>query len=218
MRSHRLPFLTVSLALVLASGCASRAVCGDDDDSSGDTDNTLWPNPYPGWQDAELPESLIEVEGVAPGGEQRVSVVLSNDGDYELTVESVSLASWSDSNWVLDEDSVPEEIDAGDSVTVEVVFTNDRFEDSHASVEFFTDDPDEAKVAVGLVGRSANASPQAQLLPSKLDFGFVYTGSDTPGTLSLANNGGSELSIESIDAPLIRQNLRAAIAQQPRTP
>ena len=45
---------------------------------------------------------------------------------------------------------------------------------------------------------SSAAAPQAQLLPSELDFGFVYTGSDTPGTLSLTNHGGSELSIASI--------------------
>ncbi len=175
--------------MMLLTACAA--------DSQGPTDPNDVPyiDPYADDQDVNMPSEITEVEDLPPGTEQVVDVVIENTGPFELQLDEVRLANWSDPEWTLVEDSVPAAIDADSSVTVQVGYVAPLGRDSYAALEVRTNDPDEALAATGLLGRAAEGSPEPRLEPLVLDFGFVFQDEEERLTMDVRNDGDQSVSV-----------------------
>jgi MYXO-CTERM domain-containing protein len=191
MKPNLLLLLALVLTTHLATGCSNDcepgAVVDDDDDGYVD--------PFAGFQDIHLDADLIEVADVPFGDSRTIEVVLSNLGDAELVIEDFDWDSWSDDNWNLDPDTLPDELDPGDSATLEVIFVNTDPQDTYASLDILSNDPDEERISVGFIGRADQLRPAARLEPVVLDFGFVYTGGSVTRGVMVSNVGERTLEI-----------------------
>ncbi len=191
MKPTRLLPLLLPLLLVAASGCTGDCdqLAPTDDDDDGYVD------PFADYQDIELDASVIEVSDVPFGGSELVEVVLSNVGEAELVIEGVTWDSWSDDNWNLDPDSLPDRLDPGDQATLEIIFVNTDAQDTYASLDILSNDPDEERISVGFIGRADQLRPSALLEPVVLDYGFVYTGGSVTRSATLTNTGDRTLDV-----------------------
>ena len=192
MKPTRLFFLSLlTLAAALATGCSGdcEQIAPDDDDDGSYVD------PFAGYQDIDLDVSLVEVSDVPFGGSELVEVVLTNAGEAELLIEGYAWDTWSDDNWNLDPDSLPDRMDPGDQATLEVIFVNTDPQDTYAGLDIFSNDPDEETISVGFVGRADQGRPSARLEPVVLDYGFVYTGGQVTRSAMLSNVGDRPLDV-----------------------
>jgi hypothetical protein len=172
------------LLALLLTGCTTAGTVG-----TIDPNDLPYNDPYGGAQNVHLPDERIEIAALPPGTEQIVDVVVQNVGPFELQIESVRLAGWSDAGWTLLEDTVPAVIGAESEVTVQVAYVAPLGRDSFASLEVRSDDPDEGRVATGLIGRAADGAPEPRLDPPVLDFGFVFRDQEARSTITVRNDG-----------------------------
>ena len=194
MMPTRLSLLALlTLASALTAGCSTDCAqpAGDDDDGG-------YVDPFDGYQDIALDADIVEVTDVPFGGSQVVEVVLTNTGEAELMIDGHAWDSWSDDNWNLDPDSLPDRVDPGDSATLEVIFVNTDAQDTYASLDILSDDPDEERISVGFVGRADQLRPAARLEPVVLDYGFVYTGGSVTRSAMLSNVGDRTLEVTGV--------------------
>ena len=169
--------------------------CAGAEDGSTDPNDIPYIDPYANDQDVHMPSEITEVEALPPGTEQLVDVVIENPGGFVLQLNEVRLASWSDPEWELVEDTVPASIAEGGAATVQVAYSAPLARDSYAALEVRTNDPDEALAATGLLGRAAEGSPEPRLSPQVLDFGFVFEDEEERLELTVRNDGDQVVSV-----------------------
>jgi hypothetical protein len=189
MRAMRRAPLLLLLLLVSSSGCSDQECIPIEVGDDG------YVNPFQGYQDVGLSPAVIELADVPFGGSGTAQITLRNDGDQDLIIESFAMDDWSDANWNVDPSTVPDLLEPGESAVIDVIFVNDQAQDSIASFDVFSNDPDEERASVGLVGRADRERPDARLTPIVIDFGFTYTGTEVSAPLTLTNFGDAVLEI-----------------------
>ncbi|MCP4873774.1 MAG: choice-of-anchor D domain-containing protein [Proteobacteria bacterium] len=178
--------------LIAATACSDGGEC---DPLALDDDDSNYSDPFQGYQDISLSPAVIDLDDVPFGGSETVQVTLSNDGDQDLVIESFGMDDWSDANWNVVPSTVPDLLEPGDSAEIDLVFVNDQAQPSIAAFDVYSDDPDEERASVGLIGRPDDNRPDARLTPVVLDFGFVFSGEELSVPLTLSNLGTSTLEI-----------------------
>ena len=184
-----------ALLLLLLTPTLACSDPGDCDPLALDDDDASYVDPFQGSQDISLSPAVIDLEGVPFGGSETVQVTLSNEGDQDLTIESFQMDDWSDASWNVVPDTVPDLLEPGESAAIDLVFVNDHAQDSVAGFDVYSDDPDEERASVGLIGRADDDRPDVRLTPVVVDFGFVFTGEEASAPLTLSNLGDSLLEI-----------------------
>ena len=179
--------LLPSLSACSDQDCAPITPVDDDDDTYVD--------PFAGWQDATLEPASVELTDVPFGGSETVTLTLRNDGQADLEIEDFGMDDWSDASWNVDPGTVPDVLEPGEEATIDVVFVNDQPQDSVAAFDVYTNDPDEERVSVALLGRADDARADARMTPVVLDFGFTFTGTPAEDAVTIANQGTSTLVI-----------------------
>ena len=179
-----------SLFVLLAFGCGPAEPV-----STGDPNDLPYNDPHANSQDIHLPEELIELAAVPAGTEETVDVPLQNTGPFELEIDTVRLASWSDEGWTLVEESVPSIVAAESEVLVQLRSVAPLGRDSFAALEVLSNDPDEARVATGLIARAAQGTPEPRLDPPVVDFQFVFRNQEARQTITLRNEGEQPFSV-----------------------
>ncbi|MBN95905.1 MAG: hypothetical protein CL928_17830, partial [Deltaproteobacteria bacterium] len=178
-------------ALVVPLGLGCHRPCNEDSIEIGD--------PYRNWQDIEVTPPTVEIEPLAAGTEQRIEVTVSNEGENDLEFDSVSLASWSDSSFQLDEATIPELLEPDEETVVAVDYTAGALIDRLAALDFRTNDPDEGRATVVLQGRSVQDSPHASLASPIIDFGFQYIDQEDRLQVQISNESADPFRITSIE-------------------
>jgi hypothetical protein len=155
-------------------------------------------DPYAGWQDIELSEEVIEVTDAPWDTSVAVDFTITNSGNADLSLKSAALDTWSSDQWEFDASTLPDELAPGESTTAELIFHNTSPQDSYAALSIYSNDPDQERVALGLIGRSTVARPAARISPAFLDFGYRYPGQGTSETLTVSNEGDAAFTLGSV--------------------
>lgn len=185
MKFPTLAGLLFAFALV---GCTTE---GDDDDSTP-TSTTVE------FADIFIPERIIEIPVLPAGTEVVTEVPIHNAGDQELKIEDIELNYDSDSNFSLNEDTVPPVIRPHDVAVIEVVYVAADEADTFAALDIFSDDPDEAEKTVAFIGRQATGGPHARVSANTLDWGFQFRGQEVHKLVEIHNDGDEPLRITDI--------------------
>ena len=183
-----LTLLVPSLALV---GCPSE---GDDDDTASQFVNTTVE-----LQDIFIPDRLIELPVLPEGTVVVNEVPIHNAGDRDLNIDEVSLNYQSDDNWTLNLATLPEVIPPHEVAIVEVIYTAIEGVDTFASLDVYSDDPDEAEKTVAFIANGASGGPEARVSENIIDFGFQFTGEEQRRIVEIRNEGDEDLMITGIE-------------------
>jgi len=151
------------------------------------------------YQDIFVPDRLVEIEVLPEGTEVVNEVYVHNAGDRDLHIDEVALDYQSDSNWLLDESTVPAVILPHDYAVIEVLYTADSAVDTFAALDIYSDDPDEAEKTVAFIGYQATAGPEARVSSNILDWGFQFRYVEERKILEVRNEGDEDLWITSVD-------------------
>jgi len=190
---HRLAKLSL-LALVPALALTGCPAEGDDDDATSQFVNTTVE-----LQDIFIPDRLIELP-VLPGGTVVVNEVpIHNAGDRDLLIDEIALNYQSDDNWTLNVGTIPSVIGPHEVAIVEVVYTAVEGVSTFASLDVYSDDPDEAEKTVAFIAKGASFGPEARVSANIIDFGFQFTGEEKRRTVTVRNEGEESLEITGIE-------------------
>ena len=151
------------------------------------------------FQDIFVPDRLIEIEVLPVGTEVVNAVYVHNAGDRDLRIDEVALDYQSDSNWVLNTDTVPAVIEPHDYAVIEVLYTAAGAVDTFAALDIYSDDPDEAEKTVAFIGRQATGGPEGRVSSNILDWGFQFRGVEERKILELRNLGDEDLWITDVE-------------------
>jgi PGF-pre-PGF domain-containing protein len=125
------------------------------------------------------------------------AVTITNDGNDQLTVESVSLGGQSPNQFA--SGSAPSTLDAGESTTIPVRYTPTRAAD-HTAVLTITASGADGFSSFKATLRGTATPPEVELNDTSLEFGFVNRQLGTPATESvLITNAGRETTTLSIN-------------------
>lgn len=174
----------LALSLVLAAGCSSDSSLSKAGDYAGT-----------GGPDIEVDPPTLDFGSAGAGETVTQTFAVRNVGSGVLTVEGVAIAGTVSSFTILTEDTSFEVPEGGEEI-VEVAFTPLGANDQRAEAVVDSDDEDEPKVPVELLGEGL--VPELQIDPDPVDFGDVYVGCDGQVDATLTNVGTDELVISSI--------------------
>ncbi len=180
------------LVPLLLTGCTAEPETGEESESQFISTTVEL-------QDIFIPDRLIELPVLPVGTVVVNEIPIHNAGDRDLLVDEVTLNYQSDDNWVLNLDTVPEIIEPHEMVVVEVIYTAVEGVDTFASLDVFSDDPDEAEKTVAFIGNGAAGGPEARVSANIVDFGFQFTGEENRRTIEIRNEGDEELMLTSIE-------------------
>lgn len=141
---------------------------------------------------------LLDFGAVSADDEMVSTFTITNEGESNsnLTIKGLELEGGAGGFTVLtDLDGLV--LPAGASETVEVAFTPMAANAQHGTVTVLSDDEDEARVDVDLVG--AGLTPELEIAPDPYDFGTAYIGCTRSHDLTLTNVGTDVLTIDTID-------------------
>jgi len=187
--------LALLLLLLTPTFACSDSTC----EPIADDDDDPYTDPFVGYQNLSLSPAVIDLADVPFGGSETVQVTIRNDGDQDLVIESFQMDDWSDANWNVVPSTVPDVLEPSESAEIDLVFVNDQAQDSIAAFDVYSDDPDQERVSVGLVGRADRLQPDARLTPVVLDFGFTATGTVESEVVTLSNLGSATLEITAVE-------------------
>lgn len=190
-RSNALLLLPMLAASLLAA-------CPDDGGSEG-TDEQAFVSTTIELQDIYVPDRLIELPVLPEGTVVVNEVPIHNAGDRDLHIDEISLNYQSDDNWTLNAGTVPEVIAPHEVAVVEVVYTAIEGVDTFASLDIYSDDPDEAEKTVAFIARGASGGPDARVSENIVDFGFQFTDEEQRRTIEVRNEGDEDLYITGIE-------------------
>ena len=185
--------LLLTLPLLAGCGADCEPIVTDDDDDG------VYVDPFAGWQDAELDVDTVDVTDVGFELSEIVVVTLSNVGQADLEIEDYGMDTWSDANWNVNPDTVPDTLEPGETADIEIVFVNTEVQDTLAALDIYTNDPDEERVSVGLIGRADDGRPDVRVAPVVLDYGFTWTDDVAQGAFTLSNVGDRTFEVLSFE-------------------
>lgn len=175
------------LSLLIFAGCMSENNIG-----------TFKEEPGAGAQDIEVTPTLLDFGSMGSGSQTTQSFTITNVGDEGsiLAVDSVQIVDGNGSFTILTpEADLSKNLPVGDSMTVEVAFTP-LGANNTAKARVYSDDGDEPKVDVDLLGTGSVA--ELQIDPDPLDLGQTYLGCYQENEVTLTNVGSDVLTIDSI--------------------
>lgn len=153
------------------------------------------------------PPSAIDFGSITLGQSSAPSTVtITNNGSVALNVSGMVVSGAHASDFSLNADgggspcgSTAPVISAAGNCTVTVTFTPTATGVRSASLDITSDDPDTSTVSTALSGTGLSLPQDIALNPSSVDFGTVAVGSSSPAsTVSIANNGGTDLVVSGI--------------------
>jgi hypothetical protein len=159
---------------------------------------TFKEDPGAGGQDIKVDPVQIDFGMLGVGEQSTSSFTVTNVGDEGtiLKVDSIQIQDSNGSFTILTpEADLSKDLPTGDSMTVEVAFTP-LGANNTAIARVYSDDPDEPKVDVNLMGSSS--VPELQIDPDPLDLGQTYLGCYQENVVTLTNIGGDLLTLDSI--------------------
>lgn len=174
----------LALSLALVAGCSSDSTLSKAGDYAGT-----------GGPDIEVDPGSLDFGSAGDGETTTQTFAIRNVGSGVLTVDGVAIAGTSASFAILTEDLTFEIPEGGEEI-VEVAFTPLGANDQRAEAVVDSDDEDEPKVPVELLGEGL--VPELQIDPDPVDFGDVYVGCDDQVDATLTNVGTDTLVVSSI--------------------
>jgi len=140
-----------------------------------------------------LPSSLqFPLLGEGETSTQRFTVY--NRGQASLDVSAVEVVTSPEAFSVSGPEGFELEIDQ--SRTFEVTFTPTRQGDNFGRIEFVSDDPDEPRAPVDLLG--AGSVPDLEITPKNFSFGEAFVPCGDDANLKLENVGSSDIVIDDV--------------------
>jgi hypothetical protein len=140
---------------------------------------------------------LLSLGGTTVDNTLNGTVTFTNVGDAPLTISNVVLPS--PPFTASGAPSVGEQLAANQSVTIEINFTPTTVGQFSDSIEL-DDSADGERVTIGLAG-SASLPGMLQISSENVDFGNVEVGTTVSRTFTLANVGGSDVTINKSKPP-----------------
>ncbi|MDP6931618.1 MAG: choice-of-anchor D domain-containing protein [Myxococcota bacterium] len=145
----------------------------------------------------EVSPSLIEFGELGLGDSFQVETfTISSVGDEDLEVSGIELTDTTLGFSILTED-LTFTLPAGATTDIDVAFEPMAAYDQAANAIVSSNDEDDAKVPVQLVG--SGVVPELAIEPDPLDMGRVYVGCDTQDYVDLINVGQEPLDIYSVE-------------------
>jgi hypothetical protein len=189
---HPLLGLCALLTLAPLTSSCSNQDCAPPTPSPGGVGNS-----YAGWQDIRITPEGVEFSVAENEEDQTAVFTVSNEGNADLVLKSAGLESWSSPQWQFEGGSFPLELEPGESSQLEVTFLAGSLEDSYAALSVYSNDPQQERVSLSLVGRGHLSPPAASLTPYVLDFGYRYPGQGSSQTLTIGNTGVETITLGS---------------------
>ncbi|MCO4770981.1 MAG: putative metal-binding motif-containing protein [Deltaproteobacteria bacterium] len=190
LRLRDLSLLTLLAPAIALVGCPS--------EDTGETEPEFV-NTTVELQDIFIPDRLIELPVLPEGTVVVNEVPIHNAGDRDLLIDEVALNYQSDDNWTLNVGTVPDVIAPHEVAVVEVVYTAIEGIDTFASLDVYSDDPDEAEKTVAFIARGASGGPEARVSENIIDFGFQFTGEEKRRIVEIRNEGDEDLMITGVE-------------------
>jgi len=160
--------------------------------------------------DVHISSDFVDFGQVPTGGSKVTTIRLHNAGDADLRLsqvpyirqEGVNQTFTLEGTWEVteaeDEESEPTvTIDPRTYVEMTITFTPVAEEESYAYVGIYSNDPDEANRVIVLTGSSYTGTPQVQVSPGLVEFGFVAAGNQAEEYVEIANIG--DVDVEVVD-------------------
>jgi hypothetical protein len=141
--------------------------------------------------------SAIDFGSVLVGSKGTTNLVLTNAGNANLTVSSLTVAG---TDFTINGISMPQTIGGGQSVQATVTFTPTAAGSVSGSVSIVSNDPTNPTQTLSLSGTGSAASkPSLSVTPSSANFGDVTVGAPSTQTFQLKNSGTGTLSITQVN-------------------
>jgi hypothetical protein len=136
---------------------------------------------------------------VEVGTNMTLTTTISNEGDSDLTVSSLSITGSTD--FAVNEVSSTTifTVAPGASVDVLVDYTPGEAGDDAGVLEISSDDPDTSLLSVDIAGSGLVPGPAIAATPLSLNFGTVEVGSSVTLTTTISNKGDSDLTVSDLN-------------------
>ena len=142
-------------------------------------------------------QSAIDFGSVAVGSKGTANLVLTNAGNANLTVSSITVAG---TGFTISGIGATQTISAGQSAQGTVTFTPVAAGSASGSVTIVSNDPTNPTLRLSLSGTGSLASkPSLSVTPSSASFGNVTVGVPSTQAFQLKNSGTGTLSITQVD-------------------
>ena len=135
----------------------------------------------------------LDFGGILVGGSTFSTLTLSNTGNADLTVSSISYPAGFTGNW-------SGTITPGGSQDVTVTFSPPAAQNYGGSVSI-SSDMTSGNSSIGISGSGTAQTTRLLTLSGNLDFGTVQVGDSAFRTLTLSNTGNADLTVSSISYP-----------------
>jgi hypothetical protein len=133
-------------------------------------------------------------EAAAPPDEEVAVITVTNEGTVDLHIEDVLL---DDATGPFSLGSLSAAlIQPGGSAQISVTFHPREPGELSNTVFFLSDDPDEGRVAVPIIG--VGVAPAIQITPTEYDFGMLYIGCEGEQVFEISNVGTAPLEVSSV--------------------
>ncbi len=146
-------------------------------------------------QDVFLPEDVIEFASLSPGEASTQWLRIYNAGQLELQL-AAEVQGDGAADFTLG--TLPPLLGAHQQVDLPITYSPTAATTSFATLELLTNDPDEEKISVVLLGSAVPEGAQVRLSPGYLDFGSVYTGSTSSLPLYVEVTGEDDLVLSDV--------------------
>ncbi len=173
---------------------ASATTSSSDTNAANDsaTENTtVDPAPAP---EIEVSPTSLDFDDVLVNDNASLSLTVSNTGNANLLIASVSLGGTDAGQFGLTEDC--DTVAPGENCGIDVTFTPDSTGNKTATVTINSNDADESSVVVNLSG--TGTVPDIAADPTAVNFGDIPTSGTASETVMLDNEGTGPLALNSI--------------------
>ncbi|MBI5648344.1 MAG: choice-of-anchor D domain-containing protein [Ignavibacteriae bacterium] len=140
-------------------------------------------------------DTLVNFGDVVVGREQQRSLRIVNDGTAPVSIQSVQVAGFSASSFVVNRDPSGTILSPGTSADVDLAFRPSALGRRSAELRIVTDDEQVLLMRVGLTGNGVQMVPQPRmsLTTDSIDFGPVLLGNTARRSVSVQNTGAATL-------------------------
>ncbi len=149
----------------------------------------------PGGPSASVQPDALDFSNVATGLTENLTLVVSNVGDQELTIDGFSTSGVGAAAFTVVES--PAAVAPGAASNIVVAFAPTALTNYTASLEIDTNDPDHPTFTIPLSGTGTGQAPEMGL-PTALDFGLVSLLMVSNRTVSVTNTGGGALTLSDV--------------------
>ena len=146
--------------------------------------------------DIAVSATSLDFGDVTVGNSASQSVTVSNEGSADLNVSATALSGANAAEFAIVSGGGTFTLAPGASQVIELSFSPASVGSKTASLEISSDDPDENPVSVALSGNgTAVPVPDIAVSATSLDFGDVTVGSSASQSVTVSNEGSTDLNV-----------------------